>query len=334
MMSQRLTIGLLAPPWATVPPRSYGGTELVVHELARGLRAEGHDAVVVAPDDSAARWDAVGHGDVELAHVMNGYDDLAGCDVIHDHTLLGPAWALARGLGRVVTTCHGPLRGELAAVYRRYAKQLPVVAISHDQAGRAPDVAVDRVIHHGVEPDDYPVGREDGGYLLFLGRMTPDKGIGQAIAVARAAGRRLVISAKTREADEQAYFTDEIEPLLGDDVVFVGESAHDEKVRLMGGALALLNPIQWPEPFGLVMIEALACGTPVIACPHGAAPEIVEDGVTGFLSAEHDGLVAAVRAVADLDRTACRDAVKGKFSARRMVAEYLDLYRDTMARAG
>ncbi len=345
MPKQRLTIGLLAPPWGAVPPRAYGGTELVVDELARGLVAEGHAVLLFAPADSttpvpivrgpqSGRWDKVGQADVELAHVMSGYDALVGCDVIHDHTLLGPAWALAHGSSRVITTCHGPLRDELAVIYRGYAKRLPVVAISHDQAAHAPEVAVDRVIHHGINPDDYPLGRGDGGYLLFLGRMTPHKGVRQAIEVARAAGRRLLIAAKVREAAEHAYFTREIEPLLGDGVVFIGESDHDDKLRLLAGAQALLNPIQWPEPFGLVMIEALVCGTPVVGCPAGAAPEIVDDGVTGFLRADADALVDVLPAVEDLDRAACRQAVAERFSTRRMVADHLDLYRDMLRRAG
>lgn len=336
-----LTIGLLAPPWAAVPPSSYGGTELVVSELATGLTAQGHDVILFATADSTApvktvraaqsgQWQRVGQGATELPHVMRGYEALAGCDVIHDHTLLGPAWALALGLGQVVTTCHGPLVGELATIYEYYAKRLPVVAISHDQTQRAPDITIDRVIHHGINPDDYPVGDGRGGYHLFLGRMTPDKGVREAILAARAAGQRLLISAKTREPAECEYFAREIEPLLGDGVEIVGECGLADKLHLLAGAAALVNPIQWPEPFGLVMIEALACGTPVISCPRGAAPEIVDDGVTGFLRTDHDGLVDALGRVGELDRAACRDAMVRRFSTRRMVADHLDCYRSLL----
>jgi glycosyltransferase involved in cell wall biosynthesis len=315
----------------------------VVCQLAGGLTAAGHEVVLYATGDStapvplvyalaSAEWDRVGQGEVELPHVMAGYEALTGCDVIHDHTLLGPAWALASGYDRVVTTCHGPFNGELRPIYRRYGKRLPVVAISHDQASRAPEIAVDRVIHHGLDPDDFPIGSGDGNYLLFLGRMSANKGVREAVTAARAAGRPLVIAAKAREEDEKAYFTTHIEPFLGDDVFFFGEANHDQKVRLLAAASALLNPIQWPEPFGLVMIEALACGTPVIACPNGSAPEIVDDGVTGFLCAGQDELIGAIRHVDELNRNACRAAATRRFSTGRMVGEHLALYRDMVAR--
>ncbi|MCW2516491.1 MAG: glycosyl transferase group 1 [Mycobacterium sp.] len=343
MTQEALKVGLLAPPWAATPPPSYGGTESVVCQLALGLTAAGHEVLLYATGDSTARvpiaytmatadWDHVGRGEIELPHVMGGYEALAGCDIIHDHTLLGPAWALASGYDRVVTTCHGPFSGELRAIYRRYGKRLPVVAISHDQASHAPEIAVDRVIHHGLDPDEYPVGGGNGDYLLFLGRMTPDKGVREAILAARAAGEPLVIAAKNREPVEQAYFSEQIMPLLTDDVNFVGEVTGTAKLALLGAAKALLNPIQWAEPFGLVMIEAMACGTPVIACPKGAAPEIVDHGSTGFLCADAAELVTAIRCVDQLNRESCRAAVVQRFSTTRMVADHLALYQKMIAR--
>lgn len=338
-----LKIGLLAPPWAPVPPPSYGGTESVVSELAVGLAAAGHEVILYATADSTApvpvvramsgaSWDRVGNGDVELPHVMRGYEALAGCDIIHDHTLLGPAWALASGYDRAVTTCHGPLDGELSAIYSRYAKRMPVVAISHNQAHQSREVSVDRVIHHGLDPAAYPVGDGEGGFLLFLGRMTADKGVREAVLAARSAGRRLIVAAKAREEWEQAYYRDEIRPSLGDDVEFIGEIGGADKLALLGAASALLNPIQWPEPFGLVMIEAMACGTPVIACPNGAAPEIVDDGVTGFLCGGNDELVRAIDNADHLSRKACREAVIQRFSTARMVRDHLALYHELVVR--
>jgi glycosyltransferase involved in cell wall biosynthesis len=343
MMLDPLKIGLLAPPWAAIPPPGYGGTESVICQLARGLAVAGHEVVLYATGDSTApvpivyamataKWERIGHGEVELPHVMHGYEALAGCDVIHDHTVLGPAWSLASGYDRVVTTCHGPFSGELRAIYRRYGKRMPVVAISGDQASHAPEIAVDRVIHHGLDPTEYRVGKGDGNYLLFLGRMTPDKGVREAVLAARAADVPLVIAAKNREPVEQAYFADEISPLLTDDVELVGEVAGEAKLALLGGAKALLNPIQWAEPFGLVMIEAMACGTPVIACPNGAAPEIVDTGSTGFLCCDHAELVAAIQRVDQLDRGACREAVTRRFSTSRMVTDHLALYREMVTR--
>src|ERR1700744_83991 len=343
MMLDPLKIGLLAPPWAAIPPPGYGGTESVVCQLAQGLTAAGHEVVLYATSDSTAPvpivyamatadWDRIGHGEVELPHVMHGYEALAGCDIIHDHTLLGPAWALASGYDRVVTTCHGPFSGELRAIYRRYGKRLPVVAISHDQAAHAPEIAVDRVIHHGLDPEEYPVGGGDGGYLLFLGRMTQDKGVREAVLAARAAGEPLGIAAKNREPAEKAYFTGQVMPLLTDDVHVVGEVSGSAKLSLLGAAKALLNPIRWAEPFGLVMIEAMACGTPVIACPNGAAPEIVETGSTGFLCSDPAELVAAIHPVDQLSRAPCRAAILQRFSTARMVADHLALYQEVVAR--
>jgi glycosyltransferase involved in cell wall biosynthesis len=343
MMFKTMKVGLLAPPWAAIPPPGYGGTESVVCQLARGLTAAGQEVVLYATGDSTAPvptlyamatadWDRIGHGEVELPHVMHGYEALAGCDIIHDHTLLGPAWALASGHDRVVTTCHGPFSGELRAIYRRYGKRLPVVAISHDQAAHAPEIAVDRVIHHGLDPDEYPVGGGDGGYLLFLGRMTPDKGVREAVLAARAAGEPLVIAAKNREPAEKAYFAEQVMPLLTDDVHVVGEVTGSAKLSLLSAAKALLNPIRWAEPFGLVMIEAMACGTPVIACPNGAAPEIVETGSTGFLCSDPAELVAAIHRVDQLSRDACRAAIIQRFSTARMVADHLALYQEVVAR--
>ncbi|CAN3128613.1 glycosyltransferase family 4 protein [Mycobacterium sp. smrl_JER01] len=343
MTQESLKVGLLAPPWAAVPPPNYGGTESVVCQLAQGLIAAGHEVLLYATGDSTApvpiaygmataEWDRVGRGEVELPHVMGGYESLAGCDIIHDHTLLGPAWALASGYDRVVTTCHGPFSGELRAIYRRYGKRLPVVAISRDQAAQAPEITVDRIIHHGLDPDEYPQGAGNGDYLLFLGRMTPDKGVREAVLAARAAGQRLIIAAKTREPAERAYFDNVIVPLLTDDVHFAGEVGGDAKLALIGAAKALLNPIQWAEPFGLVMIEAMACGTPVIACPRGAAPEIVDIGSTGYLCSGNDELVAAIHRVEHLNRDACRAAILQRFSTDRMVADHLALYREMVAR--
>jgi len=327
-----------------VPPQGYGGTESVVSELARGLVAAGHDVMLYATGDSTApvpilyaldtgAWDRVGDGVVELPHVMQGYEALAGCDVVHDHTLLGPAWALACGYERVVTTCHGPFAGETRAIYRRYGKRLPVIAISQNQAASAPEIAVDRVIHHGIDPDRYPMGRGDGGYLLFLGRMTPDKGVREAVAIARAAGQQLVIAAKAREAAEQRYFAEEIEPLLDDGVHFVGEVAGEIKLALLGGATALLNPIQWSEPFGLVMIEAMACGTPVIAYNRGSVPEIIDEGLTGFIVEDEISAVAAVGRLPQVNRGAVRKQFEARFTARRMALDYLAAYRGMMEAA-
>jgi glycosyltransferase involved in cell wall biosynthesis len=213
-------------------------------------------------------------------------------------------------------------------LYRRVTGEVSLIAISHDQAQRAPaSIPITAVIPHGIDLDRYPLDPLGGDDLAFLGPMDPCKGVHIAARVAKRAGRRLVIAAKLHSAEERRYFTQQVEPLLDNDVVYIGELDNAAKVELLQSAKALLNPIQWPEPFGLVMIEALACGTPVIACPIGAAGEIIDHGTTGFLAREEEHLVQAVEHIDRIDRQACRLAVKERFSAERMAADHAVLYR-------
>ena len=184
-----------------------------------------------------------------------------------------------------------------------------------------------QVIHHGIDVDGLPVGRGDGGYVVFLGRMHPDKGVHRAIQVARVAGKRLLIAAKMWEPVEHRYYAEQVEPLLGPDAVYIGQVGGADKHDLLGGAEALINPIRWPEPFGLVMIEALAAGTPVLAFPEGAAPEIVDHGRTGFLCRDEADMVARLATIGSIDRAACRCAAESRFSMSRMVDDHIALYR-------
>jgi len=300
------------------------------------MQAAGHEVLLFTTGDATCpvdrRWvfetaqaPRMGEAVAELRHLVHAYEALASCDVVHDHTVVGPAYAERLPALPVVTTNHGPFDRELLDVYRAVAHRVPIIAISHAQAATARGLPLAGVIHHGIDVDRFPTGDGHGGYLLFLGRMTPDKGAEQAIAIARRAGIPLVLAAKMREPAERRYFDERVRPLLGPGVQFVGEVGGDDKCELLAGAVALLNPIQWDEPFGLVMIEALACGTPVLATCRGAAPEIVDSGVTGFLGPE-DALVAAAGRLGDLDRAACRAAVAERFSTGRMVEEHLDLY--------
>ncbi len=337
-----MRIGLLAPPWLPVPPARYGGTEGVVDRLARGLDATGHDVVLFTTGDATcpvarrahlahAETARMGQAVVEQRHVAHAYEAFEDRDLVHDHTLLGPIYAARFGHLPVVTTAHLPFDAEMRDLYRFTARSARVVAISRAQAADAGDIPIAAVIHHGIEPTEIPFGAGDGGYLLFLGRLAPDKGPGRACEVARAAGWPLKLAARVREPGEGAYFRDEVRPLLGGDIEFVGEVGGADKAALLGGAAALLNPIRWPEPFGLVMIESLAAGTPVLTFAEGAAPEIVEDGVTGFVCADEAAMVAALGRLDELDRRRCRAAVDGPFSARRMVDEHVDLYRKVLA---
>jgi glycosyltransferase involved in cell wall biosynthesis len=341
-----MRIALVAPPWVPVPPPAYGGTEAVVDSLARGLAAAGHDVHLFATGDSTCPVPtdhlyetAVGvrHATplTELSHVVRAYDRLRALapDVVHDHTVVGPMLALSRPELVVVTTNHGPFDSELGDIYRAFRGGVPIIAISESQATEAIDIPVAAVIHHGVDVERYALGDGSGGYAVFLGRVSPDKGIDAAIRVARRAGVPLRIAAKMDEPAEHEFFRSEIQPQLGPEVEFLGELGFDDKLALLREATCLLNPIAWGEPFGMVMVEALACGTPVVANGRGSVPEIVEDGVTGFVCGGEIELVAALHNVETIDRTRCRKAAETRFSAERMVADHVALYERLVERA-
>ena len=339
-----MKIGFIAPPWIAVPPRSYGGTESVIDRLARGCQAHGHDVLLFTTGDATCpvprAWvyphaipESIGDAAHEVHHVTRAYEVLRDCDIIHDHTVTGPMYASARHPDlRVVTTSHGPFDPVMTDVYRAPVNPVPLIAISEAQAASA-DLPVTRVIHHGIDVDDVRVGAGDGGYFAFLGRMTPDKGPVQAATVAQEAGVRLLMAAKMAEPRERQYFDAEVRPLLGGQIEYVGEVGPEDRSALLSGAVGLVNPIQWAEPFGLVMIEALAAGTPVLACPRGAAAEIVDHGVTGFLCPRFSQMVDAIPHTASIDRSACRRVVEQRFSTDRMVREHLQLYEELVASA-
>ena len=270
----------------------------------------------------------------EARHVLAAYAAMseAGVDIVHDHTMIGPLYAEAFAGLPLVATAHGPFNADLYDFYDHVARRHSLVCISQHQRSTAPEVPVRRVIHHGIEADAFPMGTGRGGYALFLGRMARDKGAHRAAAACRKAGVPLRIVAKMREPAERAYFVEEVEPLLSADITYMGEVPHEQKVALLADASALVNPIRWPEPFGLVMTESLACGTPVVTFAEGAAPEIVEHGRTGFLCLDEAEMAEAVARVSELDRAACRAAVEGHFSARRMVRDHLDLFQGLLDR--
>ncbi len=337
-----MRIGLIAPPWIPVPPRAYGGTEAVVDRLARGLVRAGHEVLLAAAanstcpvrrvpgtDEALHGAPATGGAVSEVRHVVWSYAAMADVDVVHDHTTFGPVYR-HRPVGvPVVTTNHGPFDASLNPIYRALG-DVPVIAISRSQASTAHGVRIAAVIHHGIDVAAVTEGRGRGGYASFLGRMSPDKGPREAVLIARAAGVPLRMAAKLREPAERQYFEAEVEPLLGGDVEYVGELGEEEKLELVGGSFALLNPIQWPEPFGLVMIEALATGTPVVTTPSGAAPEIVDDGITGYLRPDRLALAEALLEAAGLDRSACRAAALARFDTSRMVRDHVRLYTDLL----
>lgn len=338
-----MKIAIIAPPWVPVPPPAYGGTEAVLDTLARGLQDAGHEILLYSTGDSTCEvpgaftfehaLGTVSTGSAsELCHVVEAYERLRewGPDMIHDHTLIGPVYAERFGMP-VVTTNHGPFNGELGPLYRVIARIVPLIAISHHHADSADDTPIAAVIHHGIDVDAHPIGGGEGGYALFLGRMSPDKGVHTAALVAREAGMPLRIAAKMREPAERAYFREEVEPLLGNGIEYIGEVAGPAKLELLRGAACLLNPIDWDEPFGMVMIEAMACGTPIVATPRGSTPELIDEGVTGFVRGTFDGLVGAVAKAGSLDRSRVREVAEDRFSAERMVARHLQLYGRVIA---
>lgn len=333
-------VAVIGSPWVPTPPPAYGGTEAVLDGLVRGLAAAGHDVLYAGHPASTLPVELVspvalddigpiGHGVSELAHVVGSYAaaEQWGADVVHDHTLSGPLHAVGASALPVVVTNHGAFDRLTRPIFRAMG-EAAIVAISHSQASTAGDIRVAAVVHHGLELDTWPVGTGDGGYVLFLGRMHPDKGPHRAIQLARRAGMPIVLAAKMRESPEEQFFDAEVRPLLGADATYVGEADAAAKRELLAGAVALLNPISWMEPFGMVMVEALACGTPVVTAPVGAAPEIVEDGITGFLCPEEEDYVDALEAAPGLSRQRCRSAVAERFTTETMVREYVAVYGD------
>jgi len=339
-----MRIGLIAPPWVPVPPPAYGGTEVVIDNLARGLTELGHEVRLFTVGESQCPVPIdflypeavapIGMTVPESAHVLAAYEALADVDVIHDHTLLGPLISGMKGLRRppVVTTNHGPFSEETRPIYAEIARHASIVAISHSQARAAGDVQVAGVIHHGIDLKVHQPGPGDGDYLMFIGRMSADKGVHHAIRVAKKAGRRLLLATKMREQSEIDYFEKEIRPLLDPGDEMPAEMPLGRRLSLLRGARALLNPITWREPFGLVMAEALASATPVLAFPNGAAPEIIDPGRTGYLCRDEEEMISAVERVGEIDRDQCRDAAERRFSLQRMARDHDRLYRRVLDR--
>jgi glycosyltransferase involved in cell wall biosynthesis len=333
-----MRIGLIAGPWYPIPPAGYGGIELVVDALARGFVRAGHEVLLAAAAESTcpvpqlpgmriSEPDLVGNTSSELSHIIDAYAGMAGMvDLVHDHTIAGPLYrGRPEGLP-VVTTMHSDLTPEFAAVYGAAARDTTLIAISKSQVSSALADRVAAIIPHGMEVAAVSVGHGQGGYACFLGRMCPDKGVVEAIRVAQLAGVPLRIAAKMREPAEMQYYRDVVKPLQGPDVEFLGEVGGAEKYELLGEAIALLNPIQWMEPFGLVMIEAMATGTPVVATPMGSAPEIVDDGVSGYLASSLEDLAGLLLRAGNLDRRTVRAQAEDRFSTERMVGAHLALY--------
>lgn len=350
---RRLRIAQVAPLWTPIPPRAYyGGTEVIVHLLTEGLVRLGHRVTLFASGDSQtgaslrpvirenvidamARGEASAYEHYASAAMADALRMADSFDVIHCHHLdcsRIPFGAMSRV--PVVYTVHNPLLADDRWILHRFS-DTPVVCVSHAQASAVSAGHRSlRVIHHGIDVGAYAASTSPGTYLVFLGRMGPHKGPVEAIRIARAAGMPLVLAGRAQDASEEAYFAGHVRPHIdGRTIRWVGPVDHAQKNALLAGAAALLYPIQWQESFGLVMIEAMACGTPVIACNKGAVPEIIEFGRTGFYADAVEELAAMVPAAMRLDRAAVRQEAMTRFSHERMVREYVEVYRSLVCDA-
>lgn len=331
----------LAPPWFPVPPVRYGGTELVIAGLTEQLVADGHEVTLLASGGSSTRaelrtvyptppCEQLGEGTVELPHVLAGYRDRHRYDLIHDHTVTGAGVGALLDGPPVVHTVHGAWTPELCRLYATIADRVALVAISHDHAAHAPSgLPLAGVVHNGIDVADYPFAGHSRGHLAWLGRAGADKGADLAVRVAARLGLPLRMAMKLNEPEEHRWWDEVMVPLLVDtDVHVVHNATHEEKLDVLRGAVALLFPIRWDEPFGLSMIEAGACGTPVAAFARGAVPEVVADGRTGWTvpPGDLDAMCAAVSEAPTIDRSACRAHVERHFSTRRMARDYERVY--------
>jgi glycosyltransferase involved in cell wall biosynthesis len=339
-----MKIAQVSPIFERVPPAAYGGTERVVSYLTEELVKQGHDVTLFASGDSTTRAQLVSVTDksirldpqrqdwlIYLMMMLDQVSELAAAfDVVHFHTDF-VHFPIAKLLNTAhITTLHGRLDfPELVPFYKHFSK-MPLVSISNSQRAPLPDVLWTGTVYHGLPSEMYTFQPEAGDYFAFIGRISPEKGVDRAIDIALQCGVPLYIAAKVDHLD-QAYFNQQIKPLLEHSLIeYVGEIADREKHELLGHARALLFPIDWPEPFGLVLIEAFSCGTPVIAYRHGAVPEIMEDGVTGFIVTNQEQAVQAAQRIDIIDRKRCREVFDRRFSVERMAENYLALYRRVM----
>jgi glycosyltransferase involved in cell wall biosynthesis len=345
-----IRVALVAPPYFDVPPHGYGGIEAVVADLANALVGLGHPVTVIGAGRAgtgARFWpvweetipDRLGEAFPEVAHaalVRRAVEELIAedaVDVVHDHTVAGPLNAPAyRTLGLpTVVTSHGPVDAYLRTIYGALGADIALVAISERQRSLAPELNWVGTVHNALSLDTWPFRTRKAGYALFLGRFHPDKGPHLALDAAHAAGVPLILAGKCADREEREFFAAEVVPRLGpyDDVIGVADA--QAKRRLLARARCLLFPVQWEEPFGMVMIEAMACGTPVVALRAGSVPEVLADGVTGLICDDPGELPAAIDAAGLLDPVACRAHVARNFTAERLARGYLRSYRTAIA---
>jgi glycosyltransferase involved in cell wall biosynthesis len=343
-----MRIAQVAPLWESVPPTLYGGTERIVSYLTEELVRLGHDVTLFASGDSVttARLEAICaralrlntgifNRDAPMTMLMEQALGKTGdFDIIHSHLDFMGFPLARRNPTPTVTTFHGRLDlPELQPVFREYA-EMPMVSISDAQRKPVSWANWYATVYHGLPRDLYGLHPNPGGYLAFLGRIAPEKRPDHAIEIAKRVGIPLRIAAKVDPADQE-YFRTEIEPLLSDPLIeYLGEITDAEKDEFLGNAIALICPYDWPEPFGLVLIESLACGTPVLAYRRGSIPEIIEDGVTGFVCEGLDEMAAAIKRIPEIDRRRCGWTFEQRFTVERMAQDYLKVYERALDKTG
>ena len=334
-----MRIAQVAPPWLAVPPKGYGGIEWVVALLADGLAEAGHDVTLFATGDSTTKatldfaFDKapgsklINDPTLDTIHTLHAYRDPERFDVFHVHSPFSSLAAAVELPRPAVHTLHGSFVPEMRQLYTEVGDRAWFVAISENQRSHMPELNYAGVVYNGVNMPDYPFrGRDEKeDFVLFLGRTSPDKGALRAVEAAKAAGERIVLAVKVAHEEEERHWNDDVLPALPPDATVLGEISLADKVDLLSRAKAVLFPIDWDEPFGLVMTEAMACGTPVIATPRGSVPEVVADGETGFVVSVEDypaEAAAALLRLSEIDADACRARVQAKFSKESMVAGY------------
>lgn len=342
-----MRIAQIAPLYESVPPQYYGGTERVVSHLTEELVRQGHEVTLFASGDSVTTAelvpmcpqalrldssciDSLAHHILLLERVKERADQF---EIIHFHIdYLHYPISRLKGWPHI-TTLHGRLDlPDLKPLYREFS-DMPIVSISDAQRRPLPHANWQSTVYHGLPADQYTFNEDPEDYLAFIGRISPEKRVDRAISIADRVGLPLKIAAKVDDADRE-YFEESIAPLLDSShVEFIGEIGESEKEAFFGNARALLFPIDWPEPFGLVLIEALACGTPLVAYPHGSVSELVDDGKTGYVVSDLDEAVEAVRQIDQISRRTCRQVFEERFTASQMAENYVSVYQHIQSRA-
>lgn len=336
-----LRIGMVAPPWFQIPPQGYGGTEAVVAALADQLALRGHHVTLISAGPNGTRAQehvqVFEHPPSELlgrspmpeviaaAEAARALQDFE-LDIVHDHSLAGPLLAAGRRVP-TVTTMHGPVSGLNGEYFRRLGTSVDIIAISDAQRRQAPDLNWIGTVHNAVDVASFPFTATKEPFLLWLGRFSPDKGAHLAIDAAKAAGRRIVLAGKLNEAPEREYFEAHVKPRLGQDADYLGEADAVLKRELFSKASALLFPIQWEEPFGMVMAEAMACGTPVVATRRGSVPEVVCDGVSGIIVDDVSSMPEAISRAEQLNPQHVRNWAEACFDLPVMAEGYERIYQ-------